>query len=209
MKYCSMSTVKTLLMYEVCITKRPREILQRLTDFWIKKNDILRLFECLELSESTACYQNSKCDHILALCILLKRLSNPSRCKDTVPLFERNPTGLRLIITLYFLYQRHHRRLESWDLFFVIFTELCRCSSWKKLIFIELFWLCSWNNCSYLQTKGWRIAAMLGQWCKISEWFCQMAWLSTLKGNEKAEDMIVYYALWTGSTKITSVVGII
>ena len=36
-----------------------------------------------------------------------------------------------------------------------------------------------------------------------------MAWLSTLKGNGKAEDMIVYYALWTGSTKITSVIGII
>ena len=36
-----------------------------------------------------------------------------------VQLFERNPTGLRLIFTLDFLYQRHHRRLESWDLFFV------------------------------------------------------------------------------------------
>ena len=119
MKYCSMSTVKTLLMYEVCITKRPREILQRLTDFWIKKNDILRLFECLELSESTACYQKSRCDCIVALCILLKRLSNPCRCKDMVPLFAWNPTGLRLIFTLDFLYQRHHHRLESWDLFFV------------------------------------------------------------------------------------------
>ena len=36
-----------------------------------------------------------------------------------VPLFERKPTGLRLIITLDFLYQRHHHKLESWDLFFV------------------------------------------------------------------------------------------
>ena len=50
-----------------------------------------------------------------------------------------------------------------------IFTEICRCSSWRRCIFVQLFWLCSWNNCSYLQTKGWRIAAMLGQWCKISE----------------------------------------
>ena len=195
-------------MHKVCITKRPREILQRLTDFWIKKNDILRLFECSELSESTACYQKSKCDRIVALCILLKRLSNPCRCKDMVPLFERNPTGLRLIFTLDFLYQRHHHRLESSDLFFAIFTEICRCSSWKKLTFIELFWLCSWNNCSYLQ-KGWCMAATLGQWCKISEWFCQMAWFSTLKGNGKAEDMIVYRALWNGSTKITLEVGII
>ena len=119
LKYCPMSIVKTLLMYKVCITKRPREILQRLTDFWIKKNDILRLFECLELSESTACYQKSRCDCIVALCILLKRLSNPRRCKDMVPLFERNPTRFRLIFTLDFLYQRHDHRLESWDLFFV------------------------------------------------------------------------------------------
>ena len=56
MKYCSVSIVKTLLMYRVCITKRPREILQRLTDFWIKKNNILRLYECSGLSESAACY---------------------------------------------------------------------------------------------------------------------------------------------------------
>ena len=30
-----------------------------------------------------------------------------------------------------------------------------------------------------------------------------------LKGNEKAEDMILYYALWIGSTKIIPVVGMI
>ena len=119
MKYCSMSIVKTLLIYRVCITKRPREILQRLTDFWIKKNDILRLFECLELSESTACYQKSRCDRIVALCMLLRRLSNPCRCKDMVPLFERNPARLSLIFTLDFLYQCHHHRLESWGLSFV------------------------------------------------------------------------------------------
>ena len=50
-----------------------------------------------------------------------------------------------------------------------IFTEICRCSGWKRRTFIELFWLCSWNNCSYLQTKGWCMAATQGQLCKISE----------------------------------------
>ena len=48
-----------------------------------------------------------------------EKLSNPRRCKDMVPLFERNPTRFRLILTLDFLYQHHHYRLESWDLFFV------------------------------------------------------------------------------------------
>ena len=135
-------------MYKVCITKRPREILQRLTDFWIKKNDILRLFECLELSELfsvlqygltkifihvyVACYQKSRCDRIVALCILLKRLSNPCRCKDMVPLFAWNPTGLRLIFTLDFLYQLHHH-----------ITRICK--------------------------QKWCMAATLGQWCKIPD----------------------------------------
>ena len=36
-----------------------------------------------------------------------------------VPLFERNPTELHLIFTLAFIYQRHHHRLESRNLFFV------------------------------------------------------------------------------------------
>ena len=36
-----------------------------------------------------------------------------------VPLFEQNPTELRLIFTLNFIYQRHHHRLVSWNLFFV------------------------------------------------------------------------------------------
>ena len=36
-----------------------------------------------------------------------------------------------------------------------------------------------------------------------------MASLSTLKDNGKAKGMIVYYALWIGSTKITPVVDMI
>ena len=34
-----------------------------------------------------------------------------------------------------------------------------------------------------------------------------MAWLSTLKGNGKAEDMIAYYALWIGSIKPSQLTG--
>ena len=40
-------------------------------------------------------------------------------------------------------------------------------------------------------------------------WFRQMAWLSNSKGNGKAEDMTVYYALWIGSTKLTPVAGMV
>ena len=48
----NLSKRKSLLIYRVYITRRPREIWQHLTDYWIKKNDILRLFECFQLSES-------------------------------------------------------------------------------------------------------------------------------------------------------------
>ena len=84
MKYCSKSIEKTLLMCRVCVTSRPRDIWQRLTDFWIKKNGILRLFECIQLSERIACCQKSRCNSIEALCILWKRLSYPYRCKDII-----------------------------------------------------------------------------------------------------------------------------
>ena len=36
-----------------------------------------------------------------------------------------------------------------------------------------------------------------------------MTLLQDLKGNEKAEDMTVYYAEWIGSSKSTPVVGMV
>ena len=36
-----------------------------------------------------------------------------------VSLFVRNPTEFCLIFTLNFIYQRHHHRLESWNLYFL------------------------------------------------------------------------------------------
>ena len=115
-KYYPMSIAAlNVVMYRACITKRLRTIWQRLTDFWIKKKDILRLFACSVFSASTACYKKSRCDRVVALWILLKRLSNPYRCKGIVLLFEQNPIEFGLIFTLDFIYQRHHHRLESWN----------------------------------------------------------------------------------------------
>ena len=72
------------------LSKRPRYM----TDFWIKENDIIRLFECFQLSESTACCQKRRCDRIVALCILLKkRLSYLYRCKGVFQLFGWNSSS--------------------------------------------------------------------------------------------------------------------
>ena len=89
--------------------------------FLNKKNDILMFFECLQLSENTACCQKSRCDRIVALCILSKeRFSYLYRCKDVVLLLGRNPTELRWIFILKFiLFICHHHRLESWNLYFL------------------------------------------------------------------------------------------
>ena len=77
------------------------------------QNDILSLFECLKLSESTACSQKSRSDRILALCMLLKeRFSYPYRCEDMVLLFGWNPTELHLIFALDFIYQCHRHHLD-------------------------------------------------------------------------------------------------
>ena len=163
-KYCSMSIVKTSLMYRICITKRPREILQRLTDFWIKKNDILRLFECLELSQSTACYQRSRYDRIVALCIVFEKTFQPMQMQRYGPIIWAKANWTSFDNYTRFSLSTSPSQTRVMGFIFcatAIFTEICRYSSWKMLTFIELFWLCSWNNWSYLQTKGWCMA-----WCK-------------------------------------------
>ena len=43
-----------------------------------------------------------------------------------VSLFRRNPTELCLIFTLDFIYQCHHHRLESWNLYFLQLPYLQR-----------------------------------------------------------------------------------
>ena len=43
-----------------------------------------------------------------------------------VSLFGRNPAELCLVFTLDFIYQRHHHRLESWNLYYLQLPYLQR-----------------------------------------------------------------------------------
>ena len=130
---------KTLVMYRVCITKRPREIWHHLTDFWIKKwhPQVVLMF-----SNSTAFFQKRRCDCIVTY-----------RCKNMLPLFGRNSTSFDIYIRFYLSTSPSQTRVRK-SIFFAtaIFTEIFTCSSWKRCTFIYLFWLCCWNNCSYLLT---------------------------------------------------------
>ena len=135
MKYCFMRKGKTRVMDRVCITKRPREIYDR---FWINKNDILRLFECFQLWESTPYCQKRRCDRIVALCILLKkRHSYLYRCKDAFPLFRRNSSSFDIYTQFYLSTSPSQTRVMEFIFFTTaIFTEIYRCSSWKRCTFI-------------------------------------------------------------------------
>ena len=163
MKYCSMNIEKTLLMYRPCITKRLRKIWQRLTDFWIKKNDtpiwMFRTFrEYYLLPEKQ---MRSHCSIIY----IFEKTLQPIQTQRHGPIIWAKPNW-----TLFDFHTRFYLStppLQTRVMEFVfcptaISTEICKCSSWKRCTFIELFWLCSWNNCSYLQTKGWCMAATQG-----------------------------------------------
>ena len=120
----------------VCNSKRPREIWQHWADFWIKKNEIFRLFERLYFSESTACCPKNRCDCIVVLCILLKkRPSYCYRCKVMVPLFGQNPhrTSFDICTRFYLSTSPSQTRVIEFIVFTTAtFTEICEFSSWKR-----------------------------------------------------------------------------
>ena len=134
-----------------------------------------RLFECFQLSENTACCQKSRCDCIVALCILLKkRFFYPDRCKDVLPLFGW--IQLHLLFTLDFIYQRHHHRLELWNLYFLqppylqrhadaVAGKGSRLYNCFKFVDGTIAGICIpvLNESVILQPQH------LGTWCKISD----------------------------------------
>ena len=140
MKYSTMRKDETLLMYRVYITKRPWGIWQHLTDFWIKKNYILRLLKCLQLSESIACCQKSRFGRIVALCILLKK-GFPT-VTDEKKMIQPNWTQPNFAWYLHLILFINLSPSQTRFFTTTIFTDICRCSSWKRCTFIWLFWLC-------------------------------------------------------------------
>ena len=144
MKHCSMNIEKTLLMYRACITKKSRETWQRLTDFWIKKNYIFRLFE----------------KQMRSHCSIMHTLENTFRPMQMQrhSLFIRvNLTELRFWYLHSILFINATITDQSHGVYFFynchIYRDMqrcSRCSSWKMCTFIESFWLCSSSNYSYL-----------------------------------------------------------
>ena len=115
MKSCYMRKTKTLVIYRVCITKKPRDIYDK---FLNKEKCILRLFECFQLSESTGCCQKRRWDRIVALCVLLKkRLSYLYRCKDVLQWFGRNSSSFHAGTQFYLSTSPSHTRNKEFTFF--------------------------------------------------------------------------------------------
>ena len=55
-----------------------------------EKSDIVRLKDCLEIPDKEKFHKGSYCHSLEALCVLLKRLANPTRYCDIVPRFGRS-----------------------------------------------------------------------------------------------------------------------
>ena len=89
-----------------------------------------------------------------------------------VPLFEQNPTELRLIFTLDFIYQRQHHRLEPWNLFFVqppYLQGYADAVVGKGAPLQNCFGFVYGTIVCICKRKGGVWPPRKGTWCKISE----------------------------------------
>ena len=121
MKYCAMSIEKTLFMYRVCIIKRPRETWLHLTEFLIKKNNISRLFKCLQ-NFREYCLPPQKM--IQWHCSFMHTFENtfPSmQMQGHGPIIWAKPNWTCLIFTIDFIYQSPHYELDWSHGFYLLF----------------------------------------------------------------------------------------
>ena len=67
---------------------------QCITEFRFSERDILRLSQAIQLAHKIVYRRERVAFNIEALCILLKRLSDPYRLSDMVPRFGKNHTEI-------------------------------------------------------------------------------------------------------------------
>ena len=60
-----------------------------ISEFRVKKSDLPKLRDALQIPDSFTCYQKSVSDGMEGLCMLLRRLAYPCRYSDMIPRFGR------------------------------------------------------------------------------------------------------------------------
>lgn len=88
-----------------------------LTEFRVKKEDVPRLADVLQIPETVRCEQRSVCGRIEGLCMLLRRLAYPCRYSDMIHRFARPVPEICMITNtvMDFIFDHHAHRLTQWN----------------------------------------------------------------------------------------------
>ena len=88
-----------------------------LSEFRVKKSDLPKLTDALQIPDSFTCYQNSVSDGMEGLCMLLRRLAYPCRYSDMIPRFGRSTPVLSMVTNevLDFIYNTHSHKITEWN----------------------------------------------------------------------------------------------
>ena len=88
-----------------------------ISEFRVKKSDLPKLRDALQILDSFTCYQKSVSDGMEGLCMLLRSLAYPCRYSDKIPRFGR-PTPVLSMVTnevLDFIYNTHSHKITEWN----------------------------------------------------------------------------------------------
>lgn len=88
-----------------------------LAEFRVKKEDVPRLADVLQIPETVRCEQRSVCGRIEGLCMLLRRLAYPCRYSDMIHRFARPVPEICMITNtvMDFIFDHHAHRLTQWN----------------------------------------------------------------------------------------------
>ena len=92
--------------------------LECFAEFRFQKRHIPLLADVLQIPDTFLCYQRSVLSGIEGLCILLKWLSYPCRCRNLIPRFGRPVPVLSMVSNqvLDYIYDNHSHCKLNWNL---------------------------------------------------------------------------------------------
>ncbi|CAH3159199.1 unnamed protein product [Porites lobata] len=88
-----------------------------LAEFRVKKEDVPRLADVLQIPETVRCEQRPVCGRIEGLCMLLRRLAYPCRYSDMIHRFASPVPEICMITNtvMDFIFDHHAHRLTQWN----------------------------------------------------------------------------------------------
>ena len=86
-------------------------------EFRFEKNDLNVVAEALQIPDVFKCKQGTVCDGMTGLCIVLKRLADPTRYSYMIPTFVMSVPELCMIFNTVIdhIYEVHGHRVSQWN----------------------------------------------------------------------------------------------